>query len=62
MLDNMTFFIDDFIEVSEKNSIDFYILSQDESKPIFSNLFQKFFSNSLSLEKPLEIAGWEFFN
>lgn len=58
----MTFFIDDFIEVSEKNSIDFYILSQDESEPIFSNLFQKFFSNSLSLEKPLEIPLWQFLN
>jgi hypothetical protein len=58
----MTFFIDDFIEISEKNSIDFYILSQDESKPIFSNLFQKFFSNRLSLEKPVEIPLWQFLN
>ncbi|EHU2109493.1 hypothetical protein Q5X71_02365 [Acinetobacter baumannii] len=62
MLNNMTFFIDDFIEVTEKNNIHFYTLSQEESRHIFRRLFDKFFSNKLSMEKPLEIPLWQFLN
>lgn len=62
MLNNRTFFVNDFIEVTEKNNIHFYTLSQEESRHIFSELFDKFFSNKLSVEKPLAIPLWQFLN